>query len=84
MKKEMPYAKFDAMCDRFDNASFKCGAWWPTVFQVKEYIEPKIEQYLEFLIWIAETADAPRTEEERESKKYINNLIYNTIKFTDK
>jgi hypothetical protein len=83
MKKEMSYEKFDALCDRFDVAPFKCGARWPTILEIKEYIEPKIEQNLEFLIWIAETADSPKTEAEKESKKYINNLILNTVKFTD-
>ena len=80
MKKELTMEKLDALCEKFDSFPFKCGAWWPTIQEIKTHIEPNLKGNLEFLIWIAETADTPRTEQERESKKYINNLIFEITK----
>jgi hypothetical protein len=80
LKKELTMDKLDALCERFENAPFKCGAWWPTIDEVKTHIEPRLDQNVEFLVWIAETADAPKNEQERESKRYINNLIYKITK----
>lgn len=79
MKKGLTFDKFEILCDRLDKAPFKCGNWWPTIDEVKSNIEPKLEQNLEFLIWIANTANEPQTDEQRESRRYINNLIYDTI-----
>ena len=61
MKKELTFDNYIAMCDRFDKAEVKCGDWWPTVTEIQTKIEPKIEPFLDFLIWIAETADEPKT-----------------------
>ena len=83
MKKEVSFDNYIAMCDRYDEAQFKCGDWWPSVLDIKTKIEPKVEQNLEFLIWIAETADAPKNQAQRESKEYINKLLNKTLVFID-
>ena len=62
MRKELTYDNYEAMCLRYDEAPFKCGDWWPSVLDIKTKIEPKVEQNLEFLIWIAETAISERLE----------------------
>lgn len=83
MKKEITIEKYDLLCERFANAQFKCGKWWPTIEEIKQNIEPKLDQNLEFLIWITETADKPMTDEQKASRTYINNLINKTLRFVD-
>ena len=83
MRKEITIEKYDILCDRYQHASFKCGNWWPTIEEIKMNLEPRIDQSLEFLIWITETADEPVTDEQKQSRTYINNLINKTLRFVD-
>jgi hypothetical protein len=82
MKKEVTFDNYIAMCDRYQASSFKCGNWWPQINDVKTKLEPKLEQHLEFLIWISETADAPKTEQQKESRDYINKLLRENLTIT--
>lgn len=83
MKTTISFDDYDILTERLNNNNFKCGDWWPTIEEIKTYIEPNLNKNLEFLIWITETADTPRTEEQKASKKYINNLLIKTLKLTD-
>lgn len=83
MKKEMTSDKFFALCDRLDDASFRCGNWYPTIEEIQKYLEPQIEQNLEFLLWISETADEPTNPDDVDTRTYINDLINNNIVITD-
>ena len=83
MKREVSFDNYVAMCDRYDEAPFKFGDWWPSDLDIKTKIEPKVEQNLEFLIWIAETANPPKNQAQKESKDYINKLLNKTLIFTD-
>ena len=83
MKKELTMEQYIAMCDRYEAAEFKCEDWWPTVREIQTRIEPKVEQNLEFLIWVAETAPYPKTPAQHESRNYINKLLKDTLIFVD-
>lgn len=83
MKKEMTMDEYIAICDRYEELPYQCGAWWPKLIDVKTKMEPKIEHHLDFLIWVAETANFPKTQEEIESRNYINKLLRETIVFID-
>lgn len=83
MRKELTYDNYEAMCLRYEEAPFKCGSWWPSIIDIKTKLEPKLEQNLEFLIWIEETADRPRTPEEKESQEYISKLLRKTLVFVE-
>ena len=83
MRKELTYDNYEAMCLRYEDAPFKCGNWWPTIEDIKTKIEPKLEQNLEFLIWIEETADRPKTPEQKASQEYISKLLRNTLVFVE-
>ncbi len=84
MKSTMSFDEYDILANRLSKNNFKCGDWWPTVDEIKEKIEPNVNKYIEFLIWILETADPPETPEQQESKKYINRLLINSLKFVEK
>ena len=75
--------ELDALYERIGDNQFRAYDWWPTVEELKAYVAPKPEKYMEFLIWILETADDPETPEEEASKKYINKLLRNMIKIKD-
>ena len=83
MKTTMSFTEYDILADRLSKNNFKCGPWWPTVEEIQTMIEPNLNKYLEFLIWILETAEKPETEEQKESKKYINKLLIKSLKLTD-
>ena len=83
MKTTMSFDDYDILTERLNDNPFKCGDWWPTIEEIQTYIEPHLSKNLEFLIWITETADAPQTEEEKASRKYINNLLIKNLKLTD-
>lgn len=85
MKLNMTLKDYDMLCDRLNDNEYKCGNWWPSVEEIKKYLEPKKEEYAEFMLWIVETADAPVTDEEKASRNYLNRLLTNTIKikYTD-
>lgn len=85
MKTTMTLEEYDNLCDRLSNNEYKCGAWWPTVEEISKYLEPEKEKYIEFMLWVLETAENPNNEEEKESKKYLNKILRETlkIKFTD-
>lgn len=79
MKKEITYDELDAMLDRFDKAKYKCGNWWPSLEEIKQYIEPDIKNKLEFALWISETATEPITDEDKIARQYLNKLINNNL-----
>ena len=83
MKRGMTYDDFDAMCERLNDLSFRCGSWWPTMSEVKQYIEPNIKANMEFVIWITETASEPKTKEEQEVKHYLLQMVYNNLKLKE-
>ena len=83
MKTTMTMDELDALYERIGSNSFRAYDWWPTVEELKTYVEPHPEPFIEFLIWILETADDPETPEEEESKKYINRLLIKLLKIKD-
>lgn len=83
MKSTMSFDEYDLLADRVSKNNFKCGDWWPTVEEIKTRIEPDVNKYIEFLVWILETADMPETQEQKESKKYINKLLINNLKLVN-
>lgn len=83
LKKELTFEKYDKLIDRLNKIPFKCGAYWPEKEQIDEILKEGLEKNLEFLLWIMETADEPKTEEEEESKKYINSILCQNVKLYD-
>ena len=83
LKKDITFEKYDKLCDRFHDMTFKCGDWWPSIECIKKNTLPQLDQNLEFLIWITETAREPQTEAEKESRRYINSLLNETLRFAD-
>ena len=83
MKNTMTMDELDMLYDRIGSNAFKAYDWWPTVEELNVYVVPNPEKYIEFLIWILETADDPETPEEEESKKLINRILIKTIHIKD-
>ena len=70
----------DEMCDNFEVMKFKAGPWWPTMEEINTKIKPRIKEYLKFVIWITETAEEPKTEEEKKAKSSLLKLIYENLR----
>ena len=82
-KVQMTLKAYDNLCDRLCENEYQCGEWWPTIEDIQTYIEPEPEKYLEFMVWITETATTPQTEEEKESKNMLNRILTSIINFKD-
>lgn len=80
MKKDLTFEKFDKLLERINCLPFKCGSYWPTKEEIDLIIKEDLDKSLEFLIWITETADEPITDKDKESKKYINSILYKHLK----
>ncbi len=83
MKSTMSFDEYDLLADRVSKNNFKCGDWWPTIEEIKTKIEPNVNKYIEFLVWILETAEMPETPEQKASKNYINKLLINNLKLVN-
>lgn len=81
--KKMTFDDYDAMCDRFADMPYQCDNWWPSPEELDQKINGEINQYIDFLVWILETNEAPETEEEKRSEKYINKLLRENLKLID-
>ena len=80
---EITQRQLDEMCDVFEEMKYKASAWWPTVEEIRTKLAPRIKDQISFAIWITETADAPKTEEEKAAKSYLLRLIYDNLKVID-
>lgn len=80
---EIRQKDLEQLVNDFEEMKFKAGAWWPTMSEVKNKIEPNIKEMLKFVIWITETADEPETEEEKAVKKRLLHIIYHNVKITE-
>jgi len=83
MKSQMTLKEYDQLCDRIKSNEYQCKSWWPSIKDIEKYIVENPEKYIEFMIWILETASPPETEEEKESKGYLNRILTNTIHFKE-
>lgn len=80
------YDKYDEMIDRVNKLNFQCkdrGTYWPDIETLKRNLDPKSTLDIEFLEWLLNTNDPPETPEEKESKKFIQNYLYNNVSFID-
>lgn len=79
----MTLQAYDELCDRIASNEYKCGGWWPRVEDLEKYVVPDPEKYMEFLIWICETASPPYDESDKASQNMINKILTKLIKFKD-
>lgn len=75
-------SKFDEMCDAYDAMRYKCDDWFPTIEEIKTYLEPNIEHDYKFALWILETSHPPKTEKEKEARRYLMSLVYDHLNIT--
>lgn len=75
-------SRFNEMCEAFDEMQYRCGDWFPTMDEIKKYLEPNIERDYKFAIWILETSDKPNTPEKVEARRYLMSLVYNNLNIT--
>ena len=74
--------KFDKLCDAYNGMEYRCGNWFPTLKEIKTNLEPNIEKDIKFAIWILETSELPTTEEGKEARRYLMNLVYAHLNIT--
>lgn len=75
-------SKFDEMLEAFETMQYRCDDWFPSIEEIKEYLEPNIERDYKFALWILETSNEPQTQKKKEARRYLMNLVYNHLSIT--
>lgn len=72
--REYTFDEFAQLCDSFDEIGWKNNNWWPSVKDIETVIAPRIDEMLEFVLWITETSEKPTTPEQQESSRMLKKL----------
>lgn len=74
--------KFDQTLEELGSMTYRCQDWFPTLEEIKKYIEPQIKEsqlMLKFALWVLETSPAPRTDEEKQARRYLMSLTNDSM-----
>ena len=74
------YDDFDLLCDKIGELDMKADEYMPEPEEFRE-IENNFAEFFKLLLWIDATGDA--TEENKETRRRIKNIINNNIDFID-
>lgn len=74
--------KLDKLCDLYENMEYRCDDWFPTIEEIKAEIEPNIDRdvIMRFAVWILETSNPQKTDEKKEARRYLMNLVNSNIR----
>lgn len=81
--KTITYEQFDKLCENVKKIEFKPDGWFPTVNEIEENIKPNVYKMINFILWILENNDLPKTKEDKESFKLLNKLIKDNYNFVE-
>lgn len=81
--KNITYEQFDTLCENAKKIEFKPDGWFPTVDEIEENIKPNVYKMINFILWILENNDLPKTKEDKESFKLLNKLIKDNYNFVE-
>jgi len=79
----MTFEEMNTLYEIADNAECKAGDWFPTQNDLNHIVKNDPATYVDFLIWIYETANFPSSKEAQGIKREINKIIKNTIQIID-
>lgn len=79
----MTFDEMNQLYDIADGAEYKAGDWYPTLEDLNHIVKNDPATYIDFLIWIYETANFSSTKDAQFIKNEINNIIKETIQVID-
>ena len=82
--KTMTYEKFDDLCEKVTNYKYKPDGWYPTLEEINKYIKPEPQKYISFILWILENNELPKTKEDKEIVRELNEILKKNIIFKEK
>ena len=80
---KMTFDTYDEIEDKISKLQYEADGWWPTVEDLETKFKTKCKSDFEFLIWILNTNPEPETEEDKLSKKKIQEILYNKLELTN-
>lgn len=81
--REYTFDEYDKVIERLKSVPFRCGLFWPKKEDIQIILKEEPTKAIDFLLWVAETAEDPETEEDKEAKKYVMSLLYKYIRIVD-
>ena len=81
--KRMTYDEFDILCEEVTKYNFLPNNWLPTLDEIEKYIYLNPKKYIDFILWILENNDLPKTEEDKKIVKKLNKIIKENISFKE-
>lgn len=80
---KMTYDEYDKKCEELQKVRNEKQGWYPDIATINQRIISNVEKYLEYMMWLIETAGKPKTKEMDEGRKYINQLLRENIELLD-
>lgn len=75
------YDDYDRLEEIFERMSFKADEYVPTMDELKNEVEPNIQKYIKFLLWVDLTGI--KTEENSLERKEIQRLLREYLVLTE-
>ncbi len=67
------FQQFDEFCETMQRIDYHAGPYAPTVRELIERVEPEIETFIMFLLWVNETGF--ETDENRMPRRMIGEML---------
>ncbi len=77
----MSYDDYDKYNEVFDTMPDKANDYAPNLGELRSEIEPELQKYIFFLMWVDRTGY--QTEENEKSRKYIRRLLRQNMELSD-
>lgn len=79
----MTFDEYDQLVERLESISYNPEGYFPTIEEIKKYLEPNFLENYKYMIWLTECNLKPETDEEKASYNYLNKILNKHIKLID-
>ena len=79
----MTFDEYDQLVERLESISYNPEGYFPTIEEIKKYLEPNFLENYKYMIWLTECNLKPETDEEKASYTYLNKILNKHIKLID-
>lgn len=80
---KITYNQYDRLCEDLQQIKNSKPGWYPSKADILKIVSQNPEKYINFMLWIMETAGSPLTKEMAEGKKTINQILIKSIELID-
>ena len=75
------FDKYCALCDKYEDYTYICDDWFPSV-EESNYLIEHIKEEFDYIVWILETASDNIRTEFAEEYNYLQSSFEEVVEFT--